>query len=68
MVNRSSPCEKRLAKGVQYMANGKHATRWRFFDLLKIKWCTVTEHTFEGSRGTPRQRHHLWHVLYARVE
>lgn len=47
---------------------GKRPTPWRFFDLPKIERCAVTEQTFKGSRGTAGQRHHVWDVLYARVE
>jgi hypothetical protein len=47
---------------------GKKATPWKVFELPKIERCTVTQETFKGSRGTPGQRHHVWEILYARVE
>jgi hypothetical protein len=47
---------------------GTSAVGWRMLDVATIERCMVTEHTFEGSRGTADQKHYEWDVLYARVE
>ena len=41
---------------------------WRLFDVAKIAECTLSETPFKGSRGTSRQHHHCWDILYARVK
>lgn len=54
-----------------YQIAGESSTRlpaWRLFDIDKIERLTISERTFLGSRGSDRQRHHHWDVLFARVK
>jgi hypothetical protein len=46
---------------------GKGVIGWRLFEVPLIERCTVRDETFRGSRGAD-QSHHVWDVLYARVE
>jgi hypothetical protein len=41
---------------------------WKMLDLAKISGCMVLSEVFLGSRGGAHQRHHVWDVLYVRVD
>ena len=43
------------------------ARGWRMLDVPKIESLTILDGTFAGSRGNPRQGHHSWDEIYARV-
>jgi hypothetical protein len=47
---------------------GHSSTGWRLLDIPKIESLTVLDEQFPGSRGTQRQDHHNWDVVYARVD
>ena len=46
----------------------QRARGWRWLDLPKIQDCIVLDDSFSGTRETANQHHHLWDVLYARVD
>jgi len=46
---------------------GHSAVGWRLFDVAKIESLDVLDKEFDGGRGTARQDHHKWDVVYARV-
>ena len=41
---------------------------WRLLDVPKIESLTILDGTFKGSRSDARQSHHVWDVIYVRVE
>lgn len=48
-------------------ALGKDTVGWRLFDVPNIESIVLLDMPFKGSRQTPRQDHHTWDILYARV-
>ena len=46
----------------------QRAEGWRFLEVGNITELTVQEATFPGSRARAGQQHHVWDVIYARVE
>jgi hypothetical protein len=41
---------------------------WRLFDVAKIEEIAVLDTVFKGSRGASHQQHHVWDIVYARVD
>ena len=41
---------------------------WRLLDVPKIESMTILDGTFKGSRSDAHQSHHVWDVIYVRVE
>ena len=48
-------------------AFGQDTVGWRLFDVPKIESVVILDMPFKGSRVAPRQDHHAWDTLYARV-
>jgi predicted DNA-binding transcriptional regulator YafY len=48
-------------------AFGKDTVGWRLFDVSNIESIVLLDMPFKGTRQAPRQDHHAWDVLYARV-
>jgi hypothetical protein len=44
------------------------AIGWRLFEVAKIESLEVLDTLFKGSRRKAGQEHHVWDVLYARVD
>ena len=49
-------------------SSGRDAIGWRLFDLAKIESLEMLDTVFKGSRRKAGQEHHVWDVLYARVD
>jgi predicted DNA-binding transcriptional regulator YafY len=41
---------------------------WRLFDVRKIEELVVLDTAFQGSRGASHQDHHVWDIVYERVD
>ena len=47
---------------------GQRVVGWRLLDVAKIEGCDVLDDHFQGSRRQSHRHHHVWDVVYARVE
>ncbi|MGH9383621.1 MAG: Fic family protein [Vicinamibacterales bacterium] len=57
-----------------YQLTGVHRVRqqsvagWRLLDVSNIEECEVLKERFQGSRGQSHRNHHVWDIVYARVD
>ncbi len=49
-------------------ASSKSTKPWRLLDLPKIESLEILDETFAGSRSTAAKHHHVWDIVYERVE